>query len=104
MSEITPRELHALRRREPIVVIDVREPWEYAICQIGGSLSIPLASLPERAGQLAPDALTVLVCHHGMRSLAAVDYLRGLGFTRVLNLTGGIQRWSEDVDPAMPQY
>ncbi|MGE0336228.1 MAG: rhodanese-like domain-containing protein [Gammaproteobacteria bacterium] len=104
MSEISPRELQDLRLHEPVVVIDVREPWEFEICRIDGALPVPLAELPDRAGELAADALTVVVCHHGMRSQAAAEYLRGLGFTRVLNLTGGIHRWSEDVNPAMPQY
>ncbi len=104
MTEIVPAKLQALRSNEPIVIVDVREPWEYAHCHIEGSQLIPLDTLPARYAELSPTALTVMVCHHGMRSHYAADFLRGCGFERVLNLSGGIHRWACEVEPAMPQY
>jgi rhodanese-related sulfurtransferase len=104
MTEISPRELHARREVDPLVIVDVREPWEYSHCHIDGSTLIPLETLPAQQARLARDAVTVLVCHHGMRSHYAAEYLRSCGFAQVLNLTGGIHRWATDVDPLMPQY
>lgn len=104
MTEISPRELRARLSQEPVAIIDVREPWEYSHCHIEGSTLIPLDCLPTQHASLSPSALTVMVCHHGMRSRAAAEYLRSLGFTQVLNLTGGIHRWAMEVDPSMPQY
>jgi rhodanese-related sulfurtransferase len=104
MVEITPVELAARRACEPIAIIDVREPWEYALCAIEGSTLIPLETLPAAAPTLARDAITVMVCHHGMRSHYAAEYLRSLGFPEILNLTGGIHRWASDVETSMRQY
>lgn len=104
MTDISPLELETRRLQEPVVIVDVREPWEYQRCHIEGSVLVPLQTLPDEYPALARGALTVMVCHHGLRSAAAADYLRGCGFERVLNLTGGIDRWSLDVDPAMPRY
>lgn len=104
MTDISPLELQARRRQEPVVIVDVREPWEYAHCHIDGAVLIPLQTLPEASPSLSRSALTVMVCHHGMRSAAAADYLRDAGFEQVLNLSGGIDRWSRDVDPTVPRY
>lgn len=104
MAEITPEELAKRRVREPIAIIDVREPWEFALCAIAGSILIPLDTLAEQAPALAREATTVMVCHHGMRSHYAAEYLKSLGFPEILNLTGGIHRWATDIEPSMPQY
>lgn len=104
MAEISPRELHRRRSLEPVLIIDVREPWEYALCHLEGSRLIPLDSLPEHQHEITHPALTVVLCHHGMRSHYAAEYLRSCGFPQVLNLTGGIHRWAVDVDASMPQY
>ena len=104
MAEITPVELATRCAREPIAIIDVREPWEYALCAIEGSTLIPLNTLANHAPKLSREAITVMVCHHGMRSHYAAEYLRSLGFPQVLNLTGGIHQWASDVEPSMPQY
>jgi rhodanese-related sulfurtransferase len=104
MSEISPRELSARLGEESILVLDVREPWEYALCAIAGSRLVPLQSLPDELGELDPAQTIVTVCHHGMRSHHAAEYLRRNGFRDVLNLSGGIHRWAEELDPAMAQY
>lgn len=102
---ITVRELHELREGgEPHLLVDVREPSEYAACRIEGSKLIPLAELPGRFGELPKDMPLVIHCHHGGRSAQAVRFLRDAGFTETRNLTGGIDAWSLDVDPNVPRY
>jgi rhodanese-related sulfurtransferase len=90
--------------RVPPLVIDVREPWEFAHCQIDGSVSIPLSELARRQGELPHGSPLVLVCHHGHRSQHAAMLLKGAGFAQVHNLRGGVESYAVDVDPAMKRY
>ncbi len=102
--EITPVELQQkLQSGRPISVIDVREPYEFEIANIGGRL-IPLNELSKKEKLLSKDDEIIVVCHHGHRSESAVEYLRGRGFERVKNLVGGIDRWSVEVDRSVPRY
>jgi sulfur-carrier protein adenylyltransferase/sulfurtransferase len=103
-GEVTPRAVAARLARGEVDLIDVREPYEYAIARIDGARLIPLNSIPAAAGSIDRERDVVVYCHHGMRSQMAIDYLRGLGFTRLFNLEGGIARWSEDVDATVPSY
>lgn len=104
-GEITPRELAArLGRREDIQLVDVREPHEWEMARIPGARLIPLSTLDAALADLDPGRETVVHCHHGQRSAAAAALLRNAGFGRVLNLAGGIARWSEEVDQSIPQY
>jgi adenylyltransferase/sulfurtransferase len=91
-------------RREPIVLVDVREPTEYEIARIEGSKLIPLNQLPARVNELSTADEIVVHCHVGGRSARAVEFLREMGFRKVKNLTGGIRAWSDRVDPDVPQY
>jgi len=84
-------------------VLDVREPHEFAICNIGGHL-IPLNDLPRRLGELDPNRETVVHCRSGSRSAKAVEFLRANGFKDVKNLAGGILAWAAKIDPTMKQY
>ncbi len=84
-------------------ILDVREPHEYAICNLGGTL-IPLNDLPRRVGELDPRRETVVHCRSGARSAKAVEFLRANGFQDVKNLAGGILAWAQKIDPKMPQY
>ena len=105
--EITPRELaRQLENGHAVQMIDVRQPWESAIAQLPGSVLIPLGDLPRRVDEIPrePGVMVVLYCHHGVRSLSAVSYLRRLGHELVLSLAGGIDAWSCEVDPAVPRY
>ncbi|HZR59087.1 MAG TPA: molybdopterin-synthase adenylyltransferase MoeB [Terriglobales bacterium] len=96
-----------LKRRldagEDIFVLDVREPHEYQICNIGGHL-IPLGDLPKRVGELDSSREIVAHCRSGVRSGKAVDFLRQAGFKKVRNMAGGILAWADRVDPKMPKY
>lgn len=91
------------RDGEALVVLDVREPWEFEICHIQGAQLIPLGRLQAESGTLPKDRPVVAVCHHGMRSMQATNWLRQNGF-KAINLTGGIDRWAAQIDPDMPRY
>ncbi len=104
IPEIQPQELkRRLDAGEDIFVLDVREPHEYQICNIGGYL-IPLGDLPKRVSELDTSREIVAHCKGGVRSAKAVDFLQKAGFRKVKNLTGGILSWSEKVDPKVPKY
>jgi rhodanese-related sulfurtransferase len=104
VPEITPRELKArLDRGEDLFLLDVREPHEYQICNLGGHL-IPLGDLPQRVSELDSSREIIAHCRSGKRSAEASDFLRQAGFRKVLNLKGGILAWSEEVDPSVPKY
>lgn len=103
--EITVNELQRwLEDGRPVQVIDVREPQEVAICRLPDSQVIPLRQIPTAIDELDKEALTVVHCHHGSRSAQAVMFMRQQGFTRVTNLEGGIDAWSQLVDPSVPRY
>jgi sulfur-carrier protein adenylyltransferase/sulfurtransferase len=104
VPEITVEELkQKLDAKQDVVVLDVREPWEFQICNIGGRL-IPMTELQARVGELDPDAEIVVHCHAGTRSARAVAWLRSQGFEDVKNLRGGITAWAEKIDPKMAKY
>ena len=101
---LTVEELHARKSRgEPFFLLDVREPFEQQICQLGGHL-IPLKQLDERLDELPRDQPLVVHCKLGGRSETAVRLLRGHGFTNAINLEGGIIAWARKIDPAMKTY
>ena len=104
MTDISVEELkQRLDRGDNLFVLDVREPHEYQICNLGGHL-IPLNDLPKRVGELDPSKEIVVHCKMGGRSAKAADFLRQSGFTRVHNLAGGITAWAERIDPKVPKY
>ncbi len=103
--EIAPHELSLLD--ETFTLIDVREPFEYEIARLGGARLIPMGSVPPALGaieSLADEALVVVYCHHGVRSLNVVAWLRAQGVVNCTSLCGGIDRWSREVDAAVPRY
>src|SRR5689334_22608655 len=104
---IPEMQVEELKRRldagENIFVLDVREPHEYQICNIGGHL-IPLGDLPKRVSELDSSREIVAHCKMGVRSAKAVDFLRQAGFKKVHNLAGGILAWADRIDPKMPKY
>jgi len=104
MADMTVEELkRRLDAGDNLFVLDVREPHEYQIANIGGHL-IPLNDLPKRIGELDRSREIVVHCKLGGRSAKAVDFLRQSGFTNVHNLGGGISAWAERVDPKVPKY
>jgi molybdopterin/thiamine biosynthesis adenylyltransferase/rhodanese-related sulfurtransferase len=104
VPEIAPRELKSrLDRGDELFILDVREPHEYQICNLGGHL-IPLGELSRRVNELDSSREIAVHCRSGKRSAEAVEFLRSAGFRKVLNLKGGILAWSDEVDPSVPKY
>ncbi len=104
MADMTVEELkQRLDRGDDLFVLDVREPHEYQICNLGGHL-IPLNDLPKRVSELDSSREIVVHCKMGGRSAKAADFLRQSGFTKVHNLAGGINAWAERIDPKVPKY
>jgi adenylyltransferase/sulfurtransferase len=104
-EDVTPHEVRArLERGEQFRLLDVREPLEHRIARVEGAELIPLGSLPEAIATLEREDEVVVMCHHGIRSAMACDFLVRNGFLRVRNLAGGIDRWSVEIDPTVPRY
>ncbi len=105
------RELSATKLRDYLattesdpLLLDVREPWEFRICQIEGSQLIPMGQLPAAIKALDPTRETVVICHHGIRSRQVARFLEYQKFSDVINLSDGIEGWARDVDRQMPTY
>ncbi len=102
---ITVQELkQRLDAGDKIVLVDVREPWEYSMAKIEGAMLIPLGTIPQSLDKLDRNAEIVCHCHHGMRSADAMAFLHQQGFKSVKNLVGGIDAWSVHIDPNVPRY
>ena len=102
---ISPKELKkSLDNGDRLVLVDVREEWEYSLAKVDGSILIPLGALPQSLAQLNRDSEIIAICHHGMRSADATNFLLQQGFQKVKNLVGGIDAWSTQVDGTVPRY
>lgn len=105
IEAISPLALKArIDRGEAVFVLDVRELPEVAVAPFPGAHHIPMGDVPSRLTELDPDRETIVVCHHGVRSAQVAMYLARMGFERTVNLSGGIDAWSEDADPSTPRY
>jgi len=105
VGELSPEELRRrLENGDPPLILDVREPEEVVLAAFPGATHIPMGEIAAQVSQLDPERETVVVCHHGIRSAHVAIHLARSGFTRVLNLSGGIDAWARDVDPSMPRY
>ncbi len=110
VAQLAPADFQAwLAQASPApVVLDVREPWELALASVrpeGFELrAIPMGDIPARLQELPDDAPIVCLCHHGMRSMQVAVFLQRQGFENVLNLQGGIDAWSRELDAAVPRY
>ena len=103
-AEISPEDLaERLRTGTGPALLDVREPWEHELCAIAGSRLCPMEELPCRVDEVDRDREVVVYCHHGIRSAAVVQWLRGQGIAAV-NLAGGIDAFALRVDPALRRY
>ena len=103
--EVGPRALRAeMGAGRSFQLVDVREPFEWEICHIPGSVLIPLGELPSRLGELESDAPVVAICHTGRRSLDAARFLRSRGFADARSLNGGVALWADEVDHSMARY
>jgi rhodanese-related sulfurtransferase len=105
MKEVNVTQLKKMMDQDDeFQLIDVREPHEYDICNLGGEL-IPMGEITSRADHLAKDKQVIIYCRSGARSGQVCEYLeKKLGFNNVYNLKGGVLAWSDEIDPSMPKY
>ncbi len=105
MRNISVAQLDAMLKegRTPALV-DVREEWEIRLAPFPGATSIPMGQIPSRLPELNKTQETVVVCHHGIRSWRVAKFLESEGFADVINLAGGIDAWSKEIDPSVPLY
>ena len=105
MRQITVNDLAQRLRSEPApLLLDVREHWEREIVHLAGDRHIPMGEITQRKHELDPQQEIVVYCHHGGRSAQVAHYLAQQGYDRVINLTGGIDAWSREVDISLPRY
>jgi rhodanese-related sulfurtransferase len=103
--QIDPQQVkQKIERGEKFVLLDVREPWEHQICRIDGSVLVPMGQLPARAASFEEAGDVVVYCHSGIRSLNAAAWLRAQGIEGARSMAGGIDRWSREIDSAVPRY
>lgn len=107
MNGIPQLTVKELKRRidagEEIFILDVREPWEYKIAQIGGKL-IPQNEVPQRLAEIDREREVIVQCHSGIRSQRVAEFLKQQGYSKVVNLAGGITAWANEIDPKMQKY
>jgi len=106
MQHISPTQLaERLAQQGPKpLLLDVREPWETDICKLPDSVLIPMGQVSERYPEIAKDQDIVVICHHGVRSMHIAMYLERVGYSRVFNLSGGINAWAMQLDKDMALY
>ena len=101
---IEPREVHSMMQKGvKFLLLDCREPWEYQTAHIEGATLIPLRTIPQKLHDLPPDQPVVVYCHAGVRSLDAASWLKQQG-VKAVSMSGGIDRWSMEIDPSVPRY
>ena len=105
IAQLTPNEVVALDKND-YVIVDVREKWELKIVNLADALHVPLGEMQKNLETFKnfADKKIVLMCHHGTRSQRAAGFLKSEGFDNVANLMGGIDRWSEEIDPQLRRY
>ncbi|MCA9238349.1 MAG: rhodanese [Planctomycetales bacterium] len=107
--EISCQEVQRLRDAadgQPWLLLDCREPDEHAVAAVEGAELIPMSELADRAGELTgrEDQRVVVMCHGGVRSLRVAHWLRAQGFPQAQSMVGGIDAWSQEIDPSVPRY
>jgi rhodanese-related sulfurtransferase len=103
--QISPAETKAhLESGDEVLLVDVREPWETQLCRIDGAVLMPMGTVPANVQKLDVDGEVICYCHHGVRSLEVAVWLRSHGVERARSMTGGIDRWSSEIDPRVPRY
>jgi rhodanese-related sulfurtransferase len=104
MRSISVAQLAAHLENENPLLLDVREPWEFEICHIDGSLNIPMGNIPQQLVQLQAADDIIVICHHGIRSRHVISYLQQQSIDGLVNLDGGVDAWAREIDPDMPVY
>jgi rhodanese-related sulfurtransferase len=104
IEDLSPKQLYKKLTEDEVILIDVREKWELDICKIDGAVNMPLSSIIETYSNLDPQLNYALYCHHGVRSMQVANFLFSNGYNSLINLQGGIDAWSREVDNSIERY
>ncbi len=104
MRRIDVAQLAAQLEHEDPILLDVREPWEFEVCHIDGSINIPMGQVSQQLEQLQTASEVVVICHHGVRSQQVIGFLQQRLTAELVNLDGGVDAWARAIDPDMPVY
>ena len=104
MQRFSAKQLAEYLQQHSPRLIDVREPWEFDICQLAGSELVPMGSIPQQLELFQPSSEYVIICHHGIRSLQVIQFLAHHNIHNTINLDGGVDAWASDVDINMEKY
>ena len=104
MRRIDVAQLAAQLEHEDPMLLDVREPWEFEVCHIDGSINIPMGQVSQQLEQLQTASEVVVICHHGVRSQQVIGFLQQRLTAELVNLDGGVDAWARAIDPDMPVY
>ena len=104
MQHFRPPELATYLQNHTPMLLDVREPWEFELCNLQNSQLIPMGHIPNQLEQLDAKQEIVLICHHGIRSRQVGLFLQSRGFDKLINLSGGLDAWAKEIDNQMALY
>ena len=104
IQDLTPQEFRDFVADDEVTLVDVREKWEFDICQIKGAILIPMGEITENYVNLNKDKKIALYCHSGIRSMQVADFLLSKGFQSLANLQGGIDAWAQEIDTTVERY
>jgi rhodanese-related sulfurtransferase len=104
INDLAPKEFQNYLSSNNTVLVDVREKWELDLCKIEGAIHCPMSTIAESFSDLNPDDTIAVYCHHGMRSMQVANFLISKDFQSLINLQGGIDAWSREIDPSVDRY
>ena len=104
IKDLTPKEFKDYLLDNDVILVDVREQWEFDICQIKGAILIPMSEIDKSYVNLNKDNKIALYCHSGIRSMHVADFLLSKGFDSVANLQGGVDAWAQEIDTTVERY
>ena len=104
IQDLTPKEFRDYLVDDEVTLVDVREQWEFDICQIKGAILIPMGEITENYVNLNKNKKIALYCHSGIRSMHVADFLLSKGFQSLANLQGGIDAWAQEIDTTVERY
>jgi rhodanese-related sulfurtransferase len=104
IKDLTPKQFKDYLLDDEVILVDVREQWEFDICQIKGAILIPMGEIAISYENLDKDSKIALYCHSGVRSMHVADFLLSKGFDSVANLQGGVDAWAQEIDTTVERY
>ena len=104
IKDLTPKEFKDYLLEDGVILVDVREKWEFDICQINGAILMPMGEIAMTYVDLNKDSKIALYCHSGVRSMHVADFLLSQGFQSLANLQGGIEAWTKEIDTTLERY